>query len=291
MRRRRFLTMAAGALAFPAFAATPLRWRGIALGAEARLDLAAPPEIARPALAAALAELRRAEALFSLYDPASTLSRLNRDGRLAVAPAPFLDLLDEVDQIHGQTDGLFDPTVQPVWQALARGEGDEGWDRVGWDRVARSGAAVRLGPGQRITLNGIAQGFATDRVVAALRAHGLTDAFVDIGEQAALGPPCRLGLVDPVQGPVGTLTLSEGALATSSPGATPLGADGHILHPRGPARPLWSTVTVEARTATLADGLSTALCLMDLPAARRLRRVSGVRRVVLVDADGDVRSL
>ncbi|MEM7643320.1 MAG: FAD:protein FMN transferase [Pseudomonadota bacterium] len=291
MRRRRFLAVAAGFAAFPALAATPLRWRGRALGAEARLDLVGPEALTRPALDAALDALRRAETLFSVYDPASTLSALNRDGRLAAAPAPFLDLLDQVDRLHHLTGGLFDPTVQPVWAALARGALGDEWADVGWHHVRRHGASVHLGPRQQVTLNGIAQGYATDMVMTVLQAHGLTDAFVDMGEQAARGAPRRLGLVDPSHGALGPLTLRDGAMATSSPAATPLGEGGHILHPAGTDRPHWSSITVEAETATLADGLSTAMCLCDLPAIRGLRNAPGVRRIVLVGHSGRIRSL
>ncbi|MEM8850483.1 MAG: FAD:protein FMN transferase [Pseudomonadota bacterium] len=272
-------------------AATPLRWQGIALGAQARLDLMGPADRTRPALAAALAALRRAETLFSLYDPSSTVSALNRDGHLAKAPPPFRALLDEVDRLHGLTGGLFDPTIQPVWAALAKGDVRDEWAHVGWQHVRRNGARVQLGPRQQVTLNGIAQGYATDLVTTALQAHGLTDVFVDIGEQSARGTARRLGLVDPNHGALGPLTLRDGAMATSSPAATPLGRDGHILHPTNAVRPIWSSVTVEAKTATLADGLSTAMCLCDLPGIRRLRHSAGVRRVVLVDHAGNLRSL
>ena len=50
------------------------------------------------------------------------------------------------------------------------------------------------------------------------------------------------------------------AAATSAPGALLLGRAGHILSPHGAESVGFETVTVAAPTATLADGLSTALC-------------------------------
>ena len=41
--------------------------------------------------------------------------------------------------------------------------------------------------GAAITLNGIAQGYATDRVVDVLRARGLSTTLVNMGEIRALG--------------------------------------------------------------------------------------------------------
>ena len=288
MRRRRFLGVAAGFAAFPALAAAPLRWEGIALGAHARLEIAGPEPLARAALADALAAIRRAEALWTLHAP-SELTRLNRDGALPEPSPETAALLALCGRLHRATHGLFDPTVQPLWRALAEGrETGRARDAVGWERVSLK-AGVRLGRGQALTLNGIAQGAATDMVVAALRARGLDDALVSVGEQAALGAR-RLGIVDPAHGLVGALTVSDGAVATSSPRATPLGQGGHVLHPAGGA-PVWSTVTVEAETAALADGLSTALCLAGEGQATRIARTEGVRRVIAVDGEGNVRSL
>jgi thiamine biosynthesis lipoprotein len=263
MRRRRFLMVAAAAALAPgAGRAGTLRRRFLALGAEAEIVLHGPADLLPPALAAAEAEIARAEALFSLYRPDSALARLNAAGRLDAPDPAFLDLLALCDRVHAATAGRFDPTVQPLWRALAEGR-DPAPARgaLGWTRVARTADSVRLAPGQALTFNGIAQGFATDRVTAALTRHGLTRALVNIGEYRAQGGPFRLGIEDPAAGFLGQLTLDSGAVATSAPGALTL-PDGsaHILDPLHGGPPLWSSVTVTAASAGLADGLSTALC-------------------------------
>ena len=148
---------------------------------------------------------------------------------------------------------------------------------------------MTLDAGQALTLNGIAQGYATDRVAETLRAQGLTDVLVNIGEYRALGGPYRVGLSDPAQGMMGALTLKDSAVATSSPGALSLGPQKHILHPDFPV--LWSTVTVSALTATLADALSTALCLAPRSLARDIARHRDVHAIRLVDAAGDLTTL
>lgn len=290
--RRRFLAISAAALlGRPARAAGPARWSGIALGAEADITLHGPEAATAPALDAVRAILARVEALFSLHDPASALSTLNRTGRLDPAPPAFLRLLREAGRVHRATAGRFDPTVQPLWRALAEG-GDPVAARrlIGWHRVRLAGTGVALGPGQALTLNGIAQGFATDLVADSLAARGFGRALVHIGEHRALGGPWRLALEDPEAGFLGTRTLTGTAIATSSPAALRLGpATGHILDPRGGASPAWSTVSVEAGRATLADALSTAFCLMpraEIAAARAAFRE--VRRVTLVDPGGNL---
>ena len=112
-----------------------------------------------------------------------------------------------------------------------------------------------------------------------------------MGEFAALGGPFALGLADPQIGLFGERRILGGALAVSSPGAMRIGAEPHILGPRGePA--LWSTVAVEAERGAIADGASTAFCLMDREAIRAARdRLPGAGRVTLVDFAGDVSSL
>lgn len=297
--RRRFLAIAGfltvGAAFGPARATSaPLRWRGIALGAEASIEVHGPGGQLGPALEAAVAELRRVEALFSLHDPRSSLARLNAAG-LLTEPAPrFHQLFDVVDRLHAATGGRFDPTIQPLWRALAEG-GDAAAARalVGWERVTRAGRSVRLASGQALTLNGIAQGYATDLVAERLRAAGAIKTLVNIGEFAGLGGPWRIGVADPAHGLVAVQSLSDGAMATSSPGALMLDdRASHILDPRGDGVALWSTVTVEAATATLADGLSTAFCFADRPQIRNIAaRVGGVRRIILVDAGGDLTTL
>ncbi len=290
LTRRRFLAISAAFAAGPATALAPARWRGVALGAEAEITLHG--QGAEEALRAALACLREIEARFSLYEPASELSRLNRAGHLD-ASAEFHALMRLADRVHHATGGAFDPSVQPLWQALAFG-GDvaAARARVGWERITQGGDHIVLAEGQALTFNGIAQGFATDAVAELLAARGFGQALVNIGEFCALGGPWRLGLSDPEHGSLGTRTLNTGAVATSSPAALRLGEETHILDPRGAGGALWSTVSVEAESAALADALSTAGCLLPAEALQRAARaLGGVRRITLVTHEGDLRSL
>ncbi|UWR21903.1 FAD:protein FMN transferase [Sulfitobacter sp. S190] len=289
LTRRRFLTITAAALAAPA-AGHAQHWHGRAFGADVAITLTGPAPMAAPALAAARARLRAVEAAFNLYDSGSDLRRLNATGQLD-APGPlFGALMDHADRMHRATDGHFDPTVQPLWQAIAQGADTAAARRaIGWHRVVHRADRITLGRGQALTFNGIAQGFATDLVTQTLQAHGLTNCLVNMGEHRATGGPYRLGLHDPLQGSMGHRTLTDRAIATSSPAATPLGPQGHILHAR--ATPHWSTVSVEADTATVADAASTAFVLMQRPAIARAAAALGLHRVTLIDTQGDLATL
>ena len=147
-----------------------------------------------------------------------------------------------------------------------------------------TGRRIALAPGQALTLNGIAQGFATDLVTATLKQAGIEQTLVNVGEFRGLGGPWRLGLRDPEHGYFGTRTLGDGAIATSSPRGTLVQGREHILHRE--ATPLWSTVSVEAENATIADGFSTALTMAPLDVIEAVRGQYGIRRIIVIDRAG-----
>lgn len=291
MKRRRFLQILASA-ALPAHigsGAAAASWQGVAFGSDCAVTLSGTG--AEGVLSALPARLAGIERLFSLYDPQSDLSRLNEMATLP-APAPEMRaILVLCDRLHRATDGRFDPTVQPLWRALAEGrDTSPARAAIGWGRV-RLGDAVRLGAGQALTLNGVAQGFAADLVRADLAAAGFSHALVNLGEFAALGGPWHLAVADPQWGAVAVRHLTGTAIATSSPAATLVGGQSHIIDPRGGV-PLWSTVSVEADSAALADGLSTALCLATKAEAHAIRaRLPGVGAITLIAQNGDLSTI
>lgn len=283
LSRRRFITISAGmalsAAVMPAWA-EPVTWRGTALGAEAKLVLTGLPEGAAARLIAlARAEIERLENIFSLYRTDSAISELNRLGTLK-APAPeLLALFSIVGLVHNATGGLFDPTVQPLWQAYARHNGmpgdaviREAQRSVGWNNVEHDSSAIVFQKlDMRLTLNGIAQGFVTDRVTSLLRSEGLQNAVVNIGEISALGQgpdgdAWRVGLATHGDGHAEDFVrLSDQAVATSAPLGTTFNGDvSHIINP-ATGRPVpsnWDRVSVIHKSAALADGFSTAAVMM-----------------------------
>lgn len=272
LTRRRFIAISAALAPSMALAKSDLHVEtGIALGAKVTLRLHHPDGARLAALA--MAEIRRLEGIFSIYLPGSDLTRLNREGTLREPPFELLDCLSLASAVHSASEGRFDPTIQPLWAAEARAtergrplsdpERAEAKARTGWDGVSLSADAITLRPGMALTLNGIAQGYIADRVAALLSSHGLTRALIDTGELRAL-PEGRW----PVQLPDREIALEGRALATSSPLGMTFGGDGrtsHIIDPvlGRPTRPVWRSVSISARSAALADALSTAACLID----------------------------
>ncbi len=281
LNRRRFLTIAAASAAVPAgmaVAATETAiWSGIALGAPAQMKIAGmSASEAAPIFASVEAELSRLEGIFSLYRE-SALTTLNRDGVLS-APAPeLLEVLSLSDSIHKASGGAFDPSVQPLWLAKGgKGDVSSAQGLVGWQNVQFDTTAVKFDTdGMALTLNGIAQGYVTDRVVALMKDAGLTNVLMDMGEVAALGTKAdgagwKAGVSTPEGDIVARVTLTDRALATSAPSATVLsGTEGHIFLPNG-AESVQALASVSAPTAAVADALSTALCLMDETTGRAM---------------------
>ncbi len=297
------------------------RWRGTALGA--RAELLIHHEDAREAarlIDLALAEIERLERLFSLYRRDSALVRLNRTGALEAPPLELVALLDRARVWHRLSAGAFDVTVQPLWRLyrdhFAAGPADGPADGPAETRVeaalrlvgqaelsATAGRVALHQPGMAVTLNGIAQGYITDRVAELWRAEGLDQVLIDLGELRALGDhpdgrPWRVGLKTSADASPAetTVEISGAALATSSTFGDSFDEAGrfhHLLDPRT-GRPTVGprSVSVVARTATDADALSTALLvsLPKMPARDQLARM-GIQRIVATDPVGRVRAL
>lgn len=252
-------------------------WHGVAMGADATILFnGVESEIARNAIAVAAAEIDRLEGALSLFRPDSELCRLNREMALRSPSGDIRRALAIALNIATLSEGLFDPTVQALWEAHIdwfAAAPDAGLPpdpviamvraAVDWRKIVLEPDAIRVGEGQRITLNGLGQGYVTDRVADLLYSHGLRNILVDLGEQRAVGP--RQGgapwLV--ARANAAPIELTRGALATSEGAGCVLGASGavhHLFDPRsGRSASHWKTITVHHRSAAIADALSTAL--------------------------------
>lgn len=271
LNRRRFLALSACVLATPALAHTRHRWQGTALGADVALTVQGGTAAeARAFFAESARALREIERRFSLF-AGSDLRRLNALGRLAHPSPDMLAVLRLAGRVHDATGGVFDPTVQPLWQARRLGRDESAAAAlVGWGDVRVDPAEIRLArPGMAVTLNGIAQGFAADRLAEIAARHRLTQVLIDAGEVRAMGAaPWDARVQAPDGRVVRGLALRDRALATSAAYATrigPLGDRSHIVGPAGET-PRWTLVSISADSAMLADALSTAAVLMTRPA-------------------------
>lgn len=300
LTRRRFLTLsacAAGMAALPcsALTSTPqTTWKGAALGADAQITLVHPNRtFAKQTLALCVSELERLEQLFSLYRSDSMLCQLNQEGKIIRPPEAFVALLQDAITYGHKTDGLFDISIQPLWQLYHQhfkqpNAAPEGPDTnaiaqilelVNYQHIDVSTKHIKLRKGMALTFNGIAQGAITDRIAALLTQHGFENALINLGEYAALGQrshsqPWQCGIANPKQpwNIYKTRELPRGkSMATSGAYGTQWSTKAHhLLSPKTgrPAQTNHASVSIIADSATQADALATYCALLSMNQAQ-----------------------
>ncbi len=176
-------------------------------------------------------------------------------------------------------------------------------------------------PGMGATLNSLAQGYITDAAADLLRNEGFESAFVDLGEIRALGRhpegrPWRIGVRDgraaaggaatsgagagsaspagpagpALEQPAPMVELADAAMAVSGGYGTtfePSGRYHHIFDPTtgDSARALIDAAVIGPR-ATVANGLSTALCVAGEARAAAMLAACPGYRAILTRPDG-----
>lgn len=294
INRRRFISISAAAVGVGMIdpsngmaKAMPemVRWQGAALGAQAEIMLYALDRAkAREIFIRCQNEIDRLEKIFSLYVKGSAINRLNSNGYLNNPDIEFLDLLSRCLSCYQVTDGAFDVTIQPLWKLYADhfsipGANPDGplpetvgavLDIVGSDKIILESRRISFTkPDMGISLNGVAQGYITDRVARILEDGGFNNILVYMGEAFAKGQhgddrPWKAGVSSPLKNSKMLLEvpLDNQALATSGGYGSPFSSQSHLHHlldPRtGHSANHHGSVSVVAKDATTADMLSTA---------------------------------
>jgi len=256
------------------------------------------------AVAAALAEIERLEKVLSDYDPESELARLSAAAPMPEPVAVSEDLwrvLSAAEDLRRRSAGAFDITVGPLtalWRQARRSGNIPRADKLAAARAAVGEDALELLPasrgvrlpkaGTRLDPGGIGMGYAADRALEILAAHGIGSAMIDAsGDILVSGPPPgRPGwriLIAPLRpgGDDATITITHAAVTTSGDAYQAAEIDGvrysHIVDPRtglGVAGP--TAVTVIAPDATTADALATAASVLGLaPGSTLVGRSAG----------------
>jgi thiamine biosynthesis lipoprotein len=277
------------------------RHRFDAMGTWVECLLEAPPGRAvSAALRAVQDEFARLEALLSRFRSDSELSRLNRERSIEASPE-LRELVELGLEARERTGGRFDPTLH---DALVAAGYDRTFDRLaddddeapppaGGGEVSVSGARVELGPNASLDLGGIAKGYAADRCVARLAAHG--PALVNAGGDLAVSGPRADGpwtVAVHLPGRALTLAVERGGLATSGRDRRHWRRGGeerhHLIDPRTlrPAEGGPVSVTVAASSATAAEVAAKALFFAR--DAEREAQLAGTSAVIVRD-DGEPR--
>jgi thiamine biosynthesis lipoprotein len=314
MRRRSLVSASLGLVSLAGLAyvgVTRVAPSGLALYAGSALAfgttvtiqvLHSDPLTAQSAIADALQQVSMVDALMSVHQPSSQVYQLNAQGQLNDPDPHLLTVLTYARELSSQTAGAFDITVQPLWLAFSQAQANgqlpapqtlaQAQALVKWQGVTAQPDQLALAaPGMAITLNGLAQGYAVDLAMAALRAKGVAHALLDTGEfgtigTKASGQPWVLGIKSPRQTDelAARVAMDGRALSTSGDYETRFSADfshHHIFDPAtGDSPNTLASVTVLAPTGMMADGLSTAFMVLGadkaLALAARLPQVDAL---------------
>ncbi len=206
------------------------------------------------ALAAAFAVVREVQACLSLFEAGSDVTRFHalREGESMPMRSAMRDVLDAAQQLQLATAGAFD---------ISLGSAPAGWSCDG-DTLHKLSDAVKL------DLGGIGKGYAVDRAVQALLAHGVEAGWVNAGgDLRAFGNTnLPVQLRDEHSGGVRPFaTLRDGAFATSHFGGhsrSQLTGGAHSLRAQVQGHPHASShVSVAAPLCLWADALTKVVAI------------------------------
>ena len=231
----------------------------------------------------AFEEAHQLEATLSAHDPDSELSRLNKapSNTPFQAGATLLAALETALHYARLTDGAFDPTLGscihlwhrtltrkklPSPDILHRAQASCGFSLL----TISPPTLIKQREGMKLDLGGIGKGMAVDAIAKKLRAEGLTRFCISSTSDVLAGDPppgktCwRVSLGDNTES---TVPLVNEAVSTSGDKSQFTVIAGrrysHVLNPAtGLGLENSRTVTVQAKTATEADALSTAFCVL-----------------------------
>ena len=244
--------------------------------------------------------LARVNRHLSTYSQESELAQLNRNPStdwISISD-PLFAVLAAANRVSVETDGAFDVTIAPLVRLWGFGSAaNAGKTVVGTppspefvhDATAITGytwlelraapmRAVRKNRALELDVDGIAPGYAVDRISTCLTRAGLTDHLVEIGGEVraagrrAEGSPWRIAVERPLAGErqaYAGVELTDLAISTSGNyrdfRRLPDGrVVSHTIDPRlgEPVRHALASVSVVHTRAQLADGYATALMVL-----------------------------
>lgn len=294
--RRKFLTITATSLTL---ALTPnvllankiqkISWSGLALGAESNMTLFHKNSLfAKDTLNTCINEIKRLENIFSLFIPNSSICELNKKGNLKNPPKELLEVMNFAQDISKKTNGAFDISVQPLWLAhfkyfnkeyKLKKAIKEAKQLVSYKNISIKKDEIKFKKSAiQITLNGIAQGYITDKIKDILRQKGFTNVLVDLGEINSIGGYDKnrdWNIATPYLKDITYLKLNNQAIASSGSYGTKFNKKYHHLFDvkTGSSANYINSVTVKAENAMLADALATAICVMPKNKIKKLKNL------------------
>ncbi|MEO0122380.1 MAG: FAD:protein FMN transferase [candidate division WOR-3 bacterium] len=257
-------------------------------------------------------ELKYLDSLLNYFSPKSLVSKINKEHRVHIPPdiKPIFLMADSISRL---TDGLFDISIAPlleIWGFYGKEkripnqkEIERAKRLVDYKKIRFIGDSIFIPDSMKIDLGGIAQGFAADRMVDILRKFNIKSAIVNIaGEVYAIGKspknrPWVVGIKHPRQeGVIEKVGLVDCALSTSGDYEKFFIVNGvryaHIIDPKTgyPARD-FASVTIFAENTTFADGIATAVSVMNAEKGKKFLDSMGIKGIIYYEKDNRLERL
>ncbi|WP_298682805.1 FAD:protein FMN transferase [uncultured Methanomethylovorans sp.] len=250
------------------------------------------------------------------FDNTSELSRLNTNSQLLNASNDLTYVINKSIYYQHITRGAFDITVLPLldlWkskfapggtqQPPTEDELDATLRLVNASNITIEGNDIFLQKGMKITLGGIAKGYALDLAIDSLRKDGITSGFVDAGGNGYYigykpdGTSWRVGLQDPnmSQQVITVIEITDMAVATSGNYERYFSEEAkvsHIADPRTgyPSQNLISA-TVIAPLGIDSDALSTSVFVLgEQEGLEMIEELNGVECLLITNDKRIVKS-
>jgi thiamine biosynthesis lipoprotein len=288
----------------------------VSMGSEVHLTAwTANERGALDAFEAAFDEFDRLDELMSVWKEGSEVERLNRAaGETPVPIGPEMrEVLSMARLASEWTEGKFDVTfgvLSGLWKfdhdldggIPPRADVQARLPLIDYQQLVvdeAKGTAFLKRKGMRVHLGGIGKGYAVDRAAAVLRGRGFTDFMIQSGGDLYVAGKrgdrsWRAGIQDP-RGPKGSsfaaMDLSDAAFTTSGDYERFFMKDGrryhHIIDPdTGEPSQGSRSVTIMAKTASLADALDTGIFILGPEKGMALiERLNGVEGVIVTSSN------
>jgi len=285
------------------------------MGTYVKVVVYSDEKTAEESISAAFARLEEIEKIASIFDEESEAFKLNRDGHLDTPSDELLQLINMSLDYSELTEGSFDITCQPLldlwdykpdadkqfWEldeATQTERINETLKLVGSDKIVVEENRIYFKEeGMKITLGGIAKGYAVDEALKVIKGMGIRYALIDAGGDIGTlgskpaGELWSIALVNPddTSQSLATFKVSDKSVATSGNYERyfdPEKEVHHILNPKtGYSAAGCISVTIIAESCTQADALATGVFVMGAQEGMGLVESLDDVECLIVDAD------
>lgn len=167
------------------------------------------------------AELQKVDGEFSMFNPQSTVARINGGDSTVERSAMFREIFELAQTVNKETNGAFDIYVAPLVNAWGFGFKH---DQLPTPQQVDSLLKIR----DQMDFSAIAKGYGCDVVARLLRSHGIENFMVEIGGEVVTSGvnrermPWRIGVTKPTDDSLSinnelqtVINVTDKAMATS----------------------------------------------------------------------------